>query len=112
MARSGVDGATFWLAGAVRVLQKEVRELKGLLVERQSDLGKTEEEMSEIYTTEKQLKYAHPFDLTDTTSAAKSYGFGEALLPENYNRFRIRRAFQLQQIPNSQSLPSVPRRRW
>ena len=56
-----------------------MRELKGLLVERQSDLGKTQEKMAEIHTTEKQLKNAHPFDLTDTTSAAKSYGFGEEL---------------------------------
>ena len=31
MARSGVDGATSWLAGTVRVLQEEVRELRGLL---------------------------------------------------------------------------------
>ena len=29
MARGGVDGAMSWLAGAARVLQKEVRELRG-----------------------------------------------------------------------------------
>ena len=81
MARSGVGGATFWLAGAVRVLPEEVRELRDLLVERESDLGKNQEEMAEMHTTQKLLKNAHVFDLMDTTSAAKSQGFGEALPP-------------------------------
>ena len=79
MARSGVDGATLWLAGAVRVLQKEVRVSSGILVERQWDPCKNQEEMAETHTTEKQLKNTHAFDLTDTTSAVKSYGFDEAV---------------------------------
>ena len=36
-SRGGVDGAIFWLAGAVRVLQKEVRELRGLLADHHQD---------------------------------------------------------------------------
>ena len=52
-------------------------------MERQSDLGKNQDEMAETHTTEKQLKNAHAFDLTDTTSAAKYYGLNEALPPES-----------------------------
>ena len=67
----------------MRVLQKEVRELKGLLVERQSDLGRNQDELAGMQITEKQLKNAHAFDLMDTSSAvarrvAKSCGLGEA----------------------------------
>ena len=51
-----MDVAARWLAGAVRTLQKEVRELKGLLEERQS--------------YEKQLKNAPAVDLKDTTIVA------------------------------------------
>ena len=48
MARShgGVDGTTFWLAGAVRVLQKEVRELGELLAD--SYLGSNQDELGEV----------------------------------------------------------------
>ena len=55
-----------------------LRDLRELLVERQSDLGKNQEEMA-VTHTEKQLKNAHAFDLTDTISAAKSNGSDEAL---------------------------------
>ena len=69
-------------------LLKEVRELKGLLVEHQSYLGTNQDELAEMHITEKQHKNAHTVDSTDTTSAiattvAKSYGFGEAGPPRS-----------------------------
>ena len=67
-----------------------LRDLRELLVERQSDLGKNQEEMA-VTHTEKQLKNTHAFDLTDTISAAKSYGLLRSTRP--------------QQNGNSQSFP-------
>ena len=61
MARRNVDvdGATYGLAGAVRVVLKEVHELKNILLERQSFTGKNEDVLAEMNITEKQLKNAH-----------------------------------------------------
>ena len=81
MARSGVDGATFWLPGAVRVLETEVLEVKGLLFEKQSDLGNTQKEMAEMYITEKQLERF-------TVSVKRCYWEREV---QGYGRFRTRR---------------------
>ena len=83
----GGDGATCWLAGAVRVLQKEVCELKGLLGERPSDLGKDQDELAEMHITKK-LKNAH------ATTVAKSYGFGEAR-PRGSVKYRATTEFEL-----------------
>ena len=75
-SRAGVEGTAFWLAGAVRVLQKEVRELRGLQVDRQSYLGRNQDELAEI--TEKQLKNAHSMKYRATT---ESVDVGEARPP-------------------------------
>ena len=67
MPLGGVDGATSWFSGAVCVLQKEERQLREVLVERQSGLGKNQEEMAVTHTSEKKPKNAHAFDMTDST---------------------------------------------
>ena len=64
----GVDVATCWLAGAVRALQKEVRELKEphverTEIERQSYRGKMQDELAERHITQEQLQNAHSGDL-------------------------------------------------
>ena len=60
----------------MRVLQKEVREMKGVLVERQSDLGRNQDELAGMQITEKQLKNARA--VARTVKVAKSCGLGEA----------------------------------
>ena len=70
-----MDGTTFWLAGAVRVLQKEVRELRELLVDRQSYLGRNQDESAEI--TEKQLKNAHAMRYRATTESEFAESSGQ-----------------------------------